>query len=82
MLFPTITIFLQLDHDPLMLISSKQISNSDNNIYVDHNDHAVRDVLTGAPGGPARPLSNDDKFILSEDDITSLFTLESPVSEV
>ena len=39
-------------------------------------------VLTGAAGGPAGPLSNDDKFILSEDDITSLFTLESPVSEV
>ena len=39
----------------------------------------VEFVHTGAPGGPAGPLSNEDKFILSVDDITSLFTLESPV---
>ena len=51
-------------------------------MYADHNDHVVRDVLTGAPGGPAGPLSNEDKFILSVDDRTSLFTLESPVSDV
>ena len=51
-------------------------------MYVDHNDHAVRDVLTGAPGGPAGPRSNDDKFILSVDDITSLFNLESRASDV
>ena len=51
-------------------------------MYADHNDYPVRDVPTGAPGGPAGPLSNDDKFILSVDEITYLFTLESPASDV